>query len=239
MTPATVTHHIDGDTFEVAIAGPPRGMRATECVRLMGVDTPELGDPLSAEALEHTVRRVGAGPVYLAFDFRRRDRFDRLLAFVYLPDGTLLNADLLETGLAVVYRGDDLMYFLAQFEDLEQAPRNRQFGVWQGRASVGVVIVEIRNNRSDEHMLLRNDGNATVDISGWRLLDDDGDLLVIPSGVALAPGDTLAVGSGTGCVETHHPCGRLSTKNIWSNSGDVAESRDGSGALVDDYSYRS
>ena len=137
MTPATVTRHVDGDTFEVAIADPPRGMRAAELVRLMGIDTPELRnppEPLATEALEHTVRRVGAGPVYLAFDFRRRDRFDRLRAFVYLPDGTLLNADLLEAGLAVVYRGDDLMYFLAQFEDLEQAARKRQFGVWQGRA---------------------------------------------------------------------------------------------------------
>ena len=237
MTPAAVTRHVDGDTFVVAVADPPRGMRAVERVRLMGIDTPELGDALGAEALEHTVRRAGAGTVYLAFDFRRRDQFDRLLAFVYLPDGTLLNADLIEHGLATVYRRDDLMYFLAQFEDLEREARSRQLGVWQGRAGAGVIIVDIGNNRRDEHVLLRNDGSAAVDISGWRICDDDGDVLVIPSRVVLAPGETLAVGSGTGCVETHHPCQPVSKKNIWGNPGDVACLKDRSGNVVDSYAY--
>ena len=237
MTPATVTRHVDGDTFEVAVADPPRGMRAVERVRLMGIDTPEMGEPLAAEALAHVERRAGAGPVYLAFDFRRRDRYDRLLAFVYLPDGTLLNAELIETGFAVVYRGDDLMYFLAQFEDLEREARSRQLGVWQGRAGAGVIIVDIGNNRRDEHVLVRNDGSAAVDISGWRICDDDGDVLVIPSRVVLAPGETLAVGSGTGCVETHHPCQQVSKKNIWGNPGDVACLKDRSGNVVDAYAY--
>ena len=237
MIPATVTRHVDGDTFEVAIADPPRGMRAVERVRLMGIDTPERDEPLFAEARAHVERRAGAGPVYLAFDFRRRDQFDRLLAFVYLPDGTLLNAELLETGLAVVYRGDDLMYFLPQFEDLERASRSRELGVWHGRAGSGVIIVDIANQSRDEHVLLRNDGDTAVDISGWRILDDDGDGLMIPSHVVLAPGDTLAVGSGTGCVATHHTCRQLSTKNIWSNSGDVAELRDGRRSVVHSYRY--
>ena len=237
MTPATVTRHVDGDTFEVAIADPAYGMRAKEKVRFMGIDTPERNEPLFDEARAHVERRAGAGPVYLAFDFRRRDQFDRLLAFVYLADGTLLNAELIEAGLAVVYRGDDLMYFLPQFEDLEREARSRQLGVWKGRAGSGVIIVAIANHSRDEHVLLRNDGNAAVDISGWRLLDDDGDGLMIPSRVVLDPGDSLAVGSGTGCVDTHHPCRQLSTKNIWSNSGDVAELRDGRGTVVHSYRY--
>ena len=237
MTPATVTRHVDGDTFEVAIADPPRGMRAKEKVRLMGIDTPERDEPLFAEARAHVERRAGAGPVYLAFDFRRRDQFDRLLAFVYLPDGTLLNAELIETGLAVVYRGDDLMYFLSEFEDLEREARSRELGVWRGTSAAGVIIVDIRNQSRDEHVLLRNDGSAAVDISGWRIWDDDGDVLTIPSQMMLAPGETLAVGSGTGCVDTHHPCLQVSTKNIWGNPGDVACLEDRSGSVVDAAAY--
>ncbi len=237
MTPAAVARHVDGDTFEVAIADPPHGMRSTERVRLMGIDTPELGDPLAAEAQEHTARRTGTGPVYLAFDFQRRDQFGRLLAFVYLPDGTLLNAELIETGLAVVYRGDDLVYFRPQFEALEQEARSRERGVWKGKAAAGVIIVDIRNQSRAEHVLLRNDGPATVDLSGWRICDDDRDVLMIPSRVMLAPGKTLAVGSGTGCVDTHHPCLTVSTKNIWGNSGDVACLEDRSGNVVDAQAY--
>jgi len=237
MTPAAVARHVDGDTFEVAIADPPHGMRTVETVRLMGIDTPEMDEPRGAEALDHVIRTVGTEPVYLAFDFRRRDQFDRLLAFVYLPDGTLLNAELIETGLAVVYRGDDLMYFLPQFEDLERAARSRELGVWEGKAAAGVIFVDIRNQSRDEHVLLRNDGSATVDISGWRIHDDDGDVLMIPVGVRLAPGETLAVGSGTGCVDTHHPCLPVSTKNIWGNPGDVACLKDRSGTLIDSDAY--
>lgn len=237
MTPATVTRHVDGDTFEVAIADPAYGMRAVERVRLAGIDTPERDEPLFAEARAHVERRAGAGPVYLAFDFRRRDQFDRLLAFVYLPDGTLLNAELIETGLAVVYRGDDLMYFLPQFEDLEREARSRELGVWRGKARAGVIIVDVANQSRHEHVLLRNDGSGPVDISGWWICDDDDDRLAIPAEVVLAPGDALAVGSGAGCVDTHHPCLRVSKKNIWGNPGDVACLKDRSGTLIDSLAY--
>ena len=237
MTEAFVTRHIDGDTFEVSIADPPWGMRPTEKVRFMGIDTPELGEPLAAEALEHVRRRTGAGPVYLAFDFRRRDRFDRLLAFVYLGDGALLNAELIEAGLAELYRDDDLMYFLAPFDRLEAEARARRPGAEQGRPGAGVVIVTIRNDGRNEHVLLRNDDSVAIDLSGWRIDDDDGDVLAIPPEVSLAPGDTLAVCSGTGCVGTPRAGLRLSNKNIWGNGGDEATLHDRSGTVIDTYTY--
>ena len=236
MTPATVTRHVDGDTFEVSVGDPPYGMRAVEKIRLLGIDTPELGEPLAAEAQALTAR-LAAGPVYLAFDFRRRDRFERLLAFVYLRDGTLLNAELLRSGLATVYRADDLMHFFAQFEDLEREARQRGAGLWEGRTGSGVVVVIIRNAGRAEHVELRNDGPASIDLSGWRVRDDDGDAVEIPPGTVLAPGKTLALGSGSGCVDTPHPCVRASTRNIWSNSGDAAELLDRGGTVVHAYSY--
>ena len=238
MTPATVTRHVDGDTFEVAIADPAYGMRSKEKVRLMGIDTPERDEPLFAEARAHVERRAGAGPVYLAFDFRRRDRFDRLLAFVYLPDGTLLNADLIEKGLAVVYRVDDLMYFFDEFDHLEQNARDRCTGMWQddcGRA--GVVIDTIRNAGRDEHVVLRNAGSDVVDISGYRICDDDGDSVTIAQGVMLKPRDTVAVCSGTGCVGSPDPFLYPSKKNIWGNPGDVVCLKDRSGNVVDAAAY--
>lgn len=236
MTRATVTRHVDGDTFDVAITDPPAGMRTAETIRLLGIDTPELGEPLGAEAQDLTARRAGGGPVYLALDFRRRDRFDRLLAFVYLRDGTLLNAELLRNGLAVVYRADDLMYFFAQFEDLERDARQEGIGLWEGRTA-GVIIVIIRNAGRAEHVELRNDGADPVDISRWRIADDDGDMVSIPGETVLAPASTLAVGSGTGCVETPHPCLHVSPKNIWSNGGDDAALYDRGGTAVHRYSY--
>ena len=231
MTPATVTGHVDGDTFKVSIADPPYGMRTEETVRLMGIDTPEMDEPEGMEARDHVVRTVGAGRVYLAFDFRRRDRYDRLLAFVYLPpDGTLLNAELIEECLAELYRYDDLMYFYEAFEDLERSAGCDGDGD-------GVMIATIRNRSRHEHVELRNPTSAKVDISGWRICDDDGDVIMIPSGTILAPGETLAVGSGTGCVDTHHPCLPVSKKNIWGNQGDVGCLKDRSGTVIDFHAY--
>lgn len=238
MTLAKVTRHVDGDTFDVVIGDPPHGMRTEETVRLIGIDTPEMDEPKGTEALGHVVRTVGARPVYLAFDFRRRDRYDRLLAFVYLPDGTLLNADLIEKGLAVVYRVDDLMYFFDEFEHLEQNARDTCIGMWHddcGRA--GVVIDTIRNAGRDEHVVLRNAGSDIVDISGYRICDDDGDSVTIAQGVMLKPRDTVAVCSGTGCVGSPDPFLYPSKKNIWGNPGDVACLKDRSGNVVDAAAY--
>ena len=229
MTPATVTGHVDGDTFKVSIADPPYGMRTEETVRLMGIDTPEMDEPEGMKARDHVVRTVGAGRVYLAFDFRRRDRYDRLLAFVYLPDGTLLNAELIEECLAELYHYDDLMYFYEAFEDLE---RSAECGHGDG-----VMIAAIRNHGRDEHVELRNHTSPAVDLSGWRLCDDDGDIVTIPAGTILAPGETLAVCSGTGCVGSPEPFLHLTTKNIWGNPGDVACLKDRSGALIDSHAY--
>ena len=230
MTPAKVTRHVDGDTFEVMIADPPYGMRTEETVRLMGIDTPEKDEPRGTQALDHVVRTVGPGLVYLAFDFRRRDQFDRLLAFVYLPDGTLLNAELIEACLAELYRFDDLMYFYRDFEDLERSAGCDGDGD-------GVMIAAIRNRSRHEHVELRNPASAKVDISGWRICDDDGIVIMIPSGTILAPGETLAVCSGAGCVGTPERPMQGPANNIWGNQGDVGCLKDRSGTLIDTYAY--
>lgn len=230
MTTATVTRHVDGDTFIVAIVDPPYGMRTEETVRLMGIDTPEMDEPRGTEARDHVVRTVSAGPVYLAFDFRRRDRYDRLLAFVYLPDRTLLNAELIEECLAELYRYDDLMYFYDAFEDLE-----RTAGCGDGD---GVTIAAIRNRGRNEHVELRNHTSVQVDISGWQLRDDDGSVIMIPAGTNLPPGETLAVCSGSGCVGNPEPFLYPLKDNIWGNGGDDAFLKDRRGVEIATFSYR-
>ena len=76
-----------------------------------------------------------------------------------------------------------------------------------------------------------------MDISGWRICDDDNDVIMIPIGTSLAPGETLAVCSGTGCVGSPEPFLYPLTRNIWGNSGDVACLKDRSEHLVDTYTY--
>lgn len=109
----TVTWIYDADTFDVA----PHGR-----VRLLGIDAPEKTasdrDRNFARlgiAGRHLRKVHGAGlawclhnlkgrQVTLTFDKTRRDRYGRLLAYVHLADGRLLNRWLLEEGLVIVYR---------------------------------------------------------------------------------------------------------------------------------------
>ena len=101
---AEVVRVVDGDTIVVRLDG------AEERVRLLGIDTPESVDPRSPvecfgkEAAAHTASLLPPGtPVRLVRDVEARDRYERLLAYVYrIDDGTFVNLRLVEDGYAAV-----------------------------------------------------------------------------------------------------------------------------------------
>lgn len=104
---ALVTDVVDGDTIEVEL---PDG--SEEDVRYIGIDTPETvkpGEPVECggpRAHDVNERLVAGRRVTLRFDAERRDQYDRLLAYVYLPAAEtggrplFVNAELLRRGLA-------------------------------------------------------------------------------------------------------------------------------------------
>ena len=104
---AHVTHVVDGDTIDVAMPG-----GADDTVRYIGIDTPETvkpGTPVQCggpKAHEVNERLVGGRDVTLRFDAERRDIYDRLLAYVYVPPAgrqgrpLFVNAELARRGLA-------------------------------------------------------------------------------------------------------------------------------------------
>ncbi|MDB5169801.1 MAG: hypothetical protein JWN82_197 [Candidatus Saccharibacteria bacterium] len=103
----TVTNYVDGDTIAVDMDG------KTEKVRFIGIDTPETHKPNTpvqcygpaAAAHTKTVIARAGGTVRLAADplGTNRDRYDRLLRYVYLPDGTLVNELNIREGYAFYY----------------------------------------------------------------------------------------------------------------------------------------
>lgn len=135
-----VTRVIDGDTLEVdARDGDGRYTR----VRLWGVDTPEMArrdpprpaEPYAQAASEWTRRLAFGQTVRLTLEpHRLRGTYGRLLAFVELPDGTLLNESLLMAGLA---RADGRWSHrhLKRFEQLEEGAREAGVGLWTGSSS--------------------------------------------------------------------------------------------------------
>ena len=125
---ATVVRVIDGDTVEVRI-----GLGRAR-IRLVSVDTPEVRDPVECfgeEASNRTKELLHPGTkVRLERDVTDRDRFGRLLRYVFLPDGRLLSAVLVAEGYAeVVFYPPDRRH-LEDLMEAEQIAREDGRGLW-------------------------------------------------------------------------------------------------------------
>ncbi|MDR1029818.1 MAG: thermonuclease family protein [Treponema sp.] len=138
MVPAEVIAHVDGDTIRVRIPNPPPDLKAVETIRMLGVDTPETVHPhkpverFGKEASDFTKKRLWGAQVYLAFDWDLRDRYGRLLAYVYTADGRCFNATLIQEGYGHAYISYTFQ-FIEEFKGLEQAARTGKQGLWGDR----------------------------------------------------------------------------------------------------------
>jgi micrococcal nuclease len=90
---------LDGDTIDVLIDG------ITTRVRYFGVDTPERGSACYREATDRNEMLVG-DMVLLLPDVRTTDDFGRELRYVFLPDGTSVDATLVAEGFGEAWRQD-------------------------------------------------------------------------------------------------------------------------------------
>lgn len=126
-----VNYVYDGDTIEVDISG------IKEKIRLIGVDTPETQDPdlpvqcYGPESSAYTEKNLLGQDVRLESDptNQNRDRYDRLLRYVYLKDGTLWNQKIIEEGYGFAY----LRYpftKLKTFEASEKNAKDLKKGLW-------------------------------------------------------------------------------------------------------------
>ncbi|MDR2798874.1 MAG: thermonuclease family protein [Treponema sp.] len=135
MVPGEVVGHVDGDTLRVRISNPPPELKAVETIRMLGVDTPETVHPhkpverFGKEASDFTKARLLGKQVYLAFDWELRDRYGRLLAYIYTPEGRCFNATLIQEGYGYAYVSYTF-HFMEEFKDLEQAARKGKRGLW-------------------------------------------------------------------------------------------------------------
>jgi micrococcal nuclease len=135
MVKAEVAGHVDGDTVRVRIPNPPAGLGVVETVRLLGVDTPETVHPsrpverFGKEASEFTKARLLDKEVRLCFDWDLRDRYGRLLAYIYTGEGECFNAAIIREGYAHAYVSY-AFHFMDEFRALEAESRREKKGLW-------------------------------------------------------------------------------------------------------------
>jgi micrococcal nuclease len=128
----TVTKVVDGDTFWVD-DGSVKGLK----IRLIGVNTPETVHPrkpvefYGKEASNYVKSVLTGKKVRLEFDVGRVDRYGRTLAYVFLKDGTFLNADLIENGFGQVMTVPPNVKYSEKFVELERKARENKIGLWK------------------------------------------------------------------------------------------------------------
>lgn len=130
----------DGDSLRVEGIGK---------VRLLGIDSPEYQASsrddfyvqnfaippsrlrrVARQAKRFNIEQAKGRRVRLELDRDTRDRHGRMLAYVYLPDGSMLNRRLLRQGLASVFRRYAFRY-KTDFLDVERTAREEQLGLWE------------------------------------------------------------------------------------------------------------
>ncbi|MGB4873002.1 MAG: thermonuclease family protein [Candidatus Promineifilaceae bacterium] len=121
---AVVLNIIDGDTIDVDLNGQEYRLR------YIGVDTPERDEPYYKEATEANRQLVDGQAVILVKDVSETDRYGRLLRYVYLPDGTFVNAELLRQGMARLVTFPPDVAQQAYFGQLQEEARTANMGLW-------------------------------------------------------------------------------------------------------------
>jgi len=131
---------VDGDTLF---------LENREYVRLLGIDTPEMHESAKLyrdaqrskqsvesikqdgrKAYEFTKQLVEGKRVRLEFDWQRYDKYNRILAYVFLEDGTLVNAQIVEAGYARLTNFRINATYADLFLKLYHEARENKRGLW-------------------------------------------------------------------------------------------------------------
>jgi micrococcal nuclease len=127
-----VTWVVDGDTFYID-DGTEKGCK----VRLAGIDAPESRKTYTEEPQYYGhesslyLARLALGKIVrLEYDVQKYDRYGRTVAYVFLKDGTFLNAELIREGCAVVMTIPPNVKYANLFVKLQKNARKRNMGLW-------------------------------------------------------------------------------------------------------------
>jgi len=127
-----VARIVDGDTFWVD-NGSEKGIK----VRLTGIDAPETRNnrnkvkaAFGDESTEYLAGLIGRKRIRLEYDIDTLDQYGRTLAYVYLEDGTFVNAIMVRNGYATVMTTPPNVRYAGTFVELERKARKQNRGLW-------------------------------------------------------------------------------------------------------------
>ncbi|NDI37226.1 thermonuclease family protein [Chengkuizengella sediminis] len=259
---ATITNVVDGDTIKVKLEG------KEETIRLLLVDTPETVhpnkpiQPFGPEASQFAKDTFPKGKkVQVEIDVSKRDKYDRLLAYLWV-DGRMFNEMLLEKGLArVAYIYPPNVKYVDQFQETQEEARQEGIGIWSIEDYVKVAWLdgdvtfnEVTENESidpvttennspiqitelnleEEYITIMNNDITDMDMTGWSVLSVQGDQRFdFPDSYTIKAGEAITIWSGDFSRGIWSVDLYWTEQNIWNNNGDPAQLINADNVIVD------
>lgn len=122
-----VTKVHDGDTLSVLIGN------REEKIRLIGIDAPELGqEPWGRKAkrkLQDIIRKTDK-TVRIELDVDERDKYGRLLAYLWTKDGRLVNEEMVRSGYALLYTIPPNVKYVDRLRKAQERASKKKVGIW-------------------------------------------------------------------------------------------------------------
>ncbi len=127
---AVLVKVVDGDTAEVTVGG------QALTVRYVGIDTPERGEPGYKAAAAANQTLLGSGTLWLAPDHTDKDRYGRLLRFIYTDAGVFVNEQMIAQGWAQPLEFKPDVTLAVEFRRLATEAAEAKRGFWSGDSPV-------------------------------------------------------------------------------------------------------
>jgi len=250
-TEAQVVEVVDGDTIKVEIDG------EVHTVRYIGIDAPETEHPsepvewMGPEATDANRELVEGKTVYLEKDVSETDQYGRWLRYVFLADGTFVNAKLVEMGYAQAATYPPDVDYQAVLREREQEAREAERGLWgstptppplPGHVAVDPDCSQFNApgddslNKEEEYVCFVNEGSSDADMEGWEVRDEHGWGYTFAD-VTLPPGAHVRVATGCGRDTDDVLYWCKDGAAVWNNGGDTVFLYDDTGTVVAKYSY--
>lgn len=247
---AFVQRVIDGDSIEVILDGVAYNLR------YIGIDAPETGMPFFNEATEANRQLVEGQIVELEHDITNKDQYGRLLRYIYLSDGRLVNAELVKLGLAGAKAYPPDIKYQEIIASSESAAIAAGIGLWAPELSPTPIVnfdissyIQIEplcsqfnapgndnHNKNEEYVCIVNTGSEIIDMTGWSIHDDYGWTYYFPS-FRLVGGTQVIVLTGCGSDSSQELYWCKDETAVWNNDGDCVNLLDGEGIEAANYCY--
>jgi micrococcal nuclease len=228
----TVKEVVDGDT--IILLDKSR-------IRFIGINAPEYGMYFFEEASEAMEAMVSGKEVNLEKDISEKDKYGRLLRYVYV-ENLFVNLEMLKRGFANVYTYPPDVKHNDEFLKAERYARENNLGLWEKSGLTGIEIIvnydapgDDSKNLNGEYVIIKNTGADIINTGGWTIKDSATNIYKFGR-YLLKPGDDVYLFTGNGKDGE----GRFywgSHQPVWNNDHDTLYLRDSEGFLIEIYDY--